>query len=67
MAYGPNVNDVYDRAAELADRIFKGAKPADLPLELPTRFDLAVNLKTAKTLGLDIPQSILLQATDVIE
>ena len=67
MAYGPNVNDVYDRAAELADRIFKGAKPADLPLELPTRFDLAVNLKTAKALGLDIPQSILLQATDVIE
>jgi len=67
MAYGPNVNDVYDRAAELADRIFKGAKPADLPLELPTRFDLAVNLKTAKALGLDIPQSILLQATDVVE
>ena len=67
MAYGPNINDVYDRAAQLADRIFKGAKPADLPLELPTRFDLAVNLKTAKTLGLEFPQSILLQATDVIE
>jgi putative tryptophan/tyrosine transport system substrate-binding protein len=66
LAYGPNQTDIYDRTAKLTDRILKGAKPADLPLELPTRFDLAVNLKTAKMLGLDIPQSILLQATDVI-
>ncbi len=67
IAYGPNVAALDDRAVGLADRILKGAKPADLPLELPTRFDLAVNLKTAKALGLDIPQSVLLQATDVIE
>lgn len=67
MAYGPNEGDIYDRAAELADRILKGAKPADLPLELPTRFDLAINLKTAKALALKFPQSILLQATDIVE
>ena len=67
MAYGPNMDAVFDRAAGLADQILKGASPADLPLELPTRFDLAVNLKTAKTLGLTIPDSILLRADDVIE
>jgi ABC-type uncharacterized transport system substrate-binding protein len=67
MAYGPNISEIFDRAAELADRILKGAKPADLPLELPTRFDLAINLKTAEGLGLKFPQSILVQATDILE
>jgi len=67
MAYGPNVDAVFDRAAGLADRILKGANPADLPLELPTRFELAINLKTAKTLGLTIPESILIRADDVLE
>jgi len=67
MSYGPDVEMIFDRAAGLADRILKGAKPADLPLELPTRFELAVNLKTAKNLGLTIPESILVRADDVIE
>jgi putative ABC transport system substrate-binding protein len=67
MAYGPDTDAVFDRAAGLADRILKGAKPADLPLELPTRFQFAVNLKTAKAIGLTIPESILLRADDVIE
>jgi len=67
MSYGPDVSAIFDRAAGLADRILKGANPADLPLELPTRFELAVNLKTAKMLGLTIPESILVRANDVIE
>lgn len=67
MAYGPNMADIYNRAAALADRILKGAKPADLPLELPTHFDFAVNLKTAKAIGLDFPRTILSQATDIVE
>jgi putative ABC transport system substrate-binding protein len=67
MAYGPNTDAIFDRATGLADQILKGANPADLPLELPTRFDLAINLKTAKTLGLTIPESILVRADDVIE
>lgn len=67
MAYGPNISEIFDRAAELADRILKGDKPADLPLELPTRFDLAINLKTAEGLELKFPQSILVQATDIVE
>jgi putative tryptophan/tyrosine transport system substrate-binding protein len=67
MAYGPDTDAVFDRAAGLADRILKGAKPADLPLELPTRFQFAVNLKAAKAIGLTMPESILLRADDVIE
>ncbi len=67
MAYGPDTDAVFDRAAGLADRILKGAKPADLPLELPTRFQFAVNLKTAKAIDLTIPEAILLRADDVIE
>jgi putative tryptophan/tyrosine transport system substrate-binding protein len=67
MSYGPDNDALYDRAVSLVDRILKGAKPAELPLELPTRFRLAVNLKTAKALGIDIPESILLRADDVIE
>ncbi len=67
MAYGPDQDAIFDRAAGLADRILKGARPADLPLELPTRFQFAVNLKTAKAIGLTIPEAILLQADDVVE
>ncbi len=67
MAYGLNNPDVFRRAATYVDRILKGAKPADLPVEQPMRFDLVINLKTAKALGLTIPQFILLQATEVIQ
>jgi putative tryptophan/tyrosine transport system substrate-binding protein len=67
MAYGPDTDAIFDRAAGLADRILKGAKPADLPLELPTRFQFAVNLNTAKAISLTIPEAILLRADDVIE
>ena len=66
MSYGPD-QDAVDRAAGLTDRIRKGAKPADLPLELPTRFQFPVNLKAAKAIGLTIPEAILLRADDVIE
>jgi putative ABC transport system substrate-binding protein len=67
MSYGPDEAGIADRAAGLADRILKGANPADLPLELPSRFQLAVNLQTAKTLDLTIPESILVRADDVVE
>ena len=67
MSYGPDESAILDRAAGLADRILKGAKAADLPLELPTRFQFAINLKTAKAIGLTIPEAILLRADDVIE
>jgi len=67
MAYGPDLDAILDRAVGLADRILKGAKPGDLPLELPTRYLFAINLKTAKALGLTIPDAILLRADDVIE
>ncbi len=67
MAYGPDEGEVFERLAALSDRILRGAKPADLPLELPTRFRLSVNLKTAHDLGLTIPEGILLRADDVIE
>jgi len=67
MSYGPDMDDVFDRAAGLADRILKGARPAELPLEQPTRFRLAVNLRTAKALGVRIPNSILVRADMVIE
>src|ERR1051325_10276029 len=67
MSYGPDVDAIFDRAAGLADRILKGTKPADLPLELPTRFQFVVNLKAAKAIDLAIPDAILLRADDVIE
>jgi len=67
MSYGPDVGNMFDRAAGLADRILKGAKPADLPLELPARLELTVNLKTAKALGLVLPESIILRADELIE
>jgi putative ABC transport system substrate-binding protein len=67
LAYGVDEADLIWRSAPYVDRILKGAKPGDLPVQAPTRFELAVNIKTAKAIGIEIPQSILLRADEVIE
>jgi putative ABC transport system substrate-binding protein len=67
MSYGPNLPDAVKRAASYIDRIIRGEKPADLPVQAPVKFDLVVNLKTARTLGLAIPESFLLRADEGVE
>ena len=67
ISYGPNLPDLFRRAADHVDKILRGAKPADIPIEQPTKFDLVVNLVTAKALGLDVPATLLARADEVIE
>jgi putative tryptophan/tyrosine transport system substrate-binding protein len=67
LSYGPDVVDIYRRAASYVDRILRGAKPSDLPVQFPVKYEMVLNLKTAKALGLRVPQSILLRADEVIE
>ena len=67
LSYGPDLPDLFRRSAVFVQKIFKGAKPADLPVEQPTKFELVVNLKTAKALGIELPASLLQRADEVIE
>jgi putative ABC transport system substrate-binding protein len=67
LSYGPSITDTYRQAASYVDKIIKGAKPADLPVQQSAKFDLAINLGTAKALGLRVPQTVLLRAARVVE
>ena len=67
MSYAPNFQDLYRRAAEFVDKILRGAKPSDIPVEQPTKFELVVNLITAKAIGLDIPPTLIARADELIE
>jgi ABC-type uncharacterized transport system substrate-binding protein len=67
MSYGPNFSDQWRRTAEIVDKILRGAKPGDIPVEQPTKFDLIINLTTAKALGLTVPEPFLLRADEMIE
>jgi putative tryptophan/tyrosine transport system substrate-binding protein len=67
LSYGPNLEEIIRRAAPYVDRVLRGTNPAELPVQVPTKFELVINLKTAKTLGLTVPQGMLVAADEVIE